>query len=207
MPTWSCCGNAHCAACSTATGTWAGDNRFHYLGQYQYGVDMPLGYRWYFPGWGRYTTPDPTGQETNHYAYAKDDPINNSDPTGAKGGKSCNAAGIATIFSLLGFAAGIAAAGAIGGALAPVAIQGGIATTGALTGAIVRMKLNHMERVKIIDGKLLGPLIASIVTIVLFIFSFVYLKILVVNILAILALLAMLYTWWAYFKARKIERK
>ncbi|WP_329060557.1 hypothetical protein [Amycolatopsis sp. NBC_01480] len=60
---------------------------------------------------------------------------------------------------------------------------------------------------KIIDGKLLGSLIASIVTIGFFIFSFFYLNTLVVNIRAILALLAMLYTWWAYFKARKIEKK
>ncbi|WP_329060555.1 RHS repeat-associated core domain-containing protein [Amycolatopsis sp. NBC_01480] len=65
---------------STATGPSAGDNPFHYLGQYQYGVDMLLGYRWYFPGWGRFTTPDPTGQEACHYAYAQDDPISHSDP-------------------------------------------------------------------------------------------------------------------------------
>ncbi|MGW7531021.1 RHS repeat-associated core domain-containing protein [Amycolatopsis sp. NPDC054798] len=65
---------------NTATGPNAADNPFHYLGQYQYGVDMLLGYRWYFPGWGRFLTPDPTGQEANHYAYAQNDPGNNSDP-------------------------------------------------------------------------------------------------------------------------------
>ncbi|ONI77843.1 hypothetical protein ALI144C_30920 [Actinosynnema sp. ALI-1.44] len=32
---------------------------------------------------GRFTQPDPTGQERNPYNYASGDPINHSDPTGA----------------------------------------------------------------------------------------------------------------------------
>ncbi|MFB9931916.1 RHS repeat-associated core domain-containing protein [Amycolatopsis halotolerans] len=98
---------------NTATGPNAADNPIHYLGQYQYGVDMLLGYRWYFPGWGRFLTPDPTGQETNHYAYAQNDPINHTDPTGAKAAlNGCAAAvfGVALVgIGLIGGAVGLAA--------------------------------------------------------------------------------------------------
>jgi RHS repeat-associated protein len=41
-----------------------------------------MGHRYYDPQLGRFTQPDPSGQETNPYLYAAGDPINNSDPTG-----------------------------------------------------------------------------------------------------------------------------
>ncbi|TCL83553.1 RHS repeat-associated protein [Curtobacterium sp. PhB142] len=41
-----------------------------------------LGARYYDPSIGRFTQQDPTGQEANPYAYANDDPINSSDPSG-----------------------------------------------------------------------------------------------------------------------------
>ncbi|MFF0276907.1 RHS repeat-associated core domain-containing protein [Streptomyces sp. NPDC004330] len=41
-----------------------------------------MGARYYDPHLGRFTQPDPSGQETNPYLYAAGDPINHSDPTG-----------------------------------------------------------------------------------------------------------------------------
>ncbi|MFJ8596549.1 RHS repeat-associated core domain-containing protein [Streptomyces sp. NPDC093598] len=41
-----------------------------------------MGHRYYDPTLGRFTQPDPSGQETNPYLYAAGDPINRTDPTG-----------------------------------------------------------------------------------------------------------------------------
>ncbi|MEU9748723.1 RHS repeat-associated core domain-containing protein [Streptomyces niveus] len=41
-----------------------------------------MGARYYDPNLGRFTQPDPSGQDTNPYLYAGGDPINNTDPTG-----------------------------------------------------------------------------------------------------------------------------
>ncbi|THA22568.1 RHS repeat-associated core domain-containing protein, partial [Streptomyces sp. A1277] len=41
-----------------------------------------MGARYYDPALGRFTQPDPSGQETNTYLYAAGDPINHTDPTG-----------------------------------------------------------------------------------------------------------------------------
>uniref|UniRef100_UPI000515AFEF RHS repeat-associated core domain-containing protein n=1 Tax=Streptomyces purpeochromogenes TaxID=1464077 RepID=UPI000515AFEF len=38
--------------------------------------------RYYDPNIGRFTTPDPSGQEKNPYLYAAGDPVNKIDPTG-----------------------------------------------------------------------------------------------------------------------------
>ena len=43
---------------------------------------MKLGARYYDPAIGRFTQPDPSGAETNMYAYADANPINSSDPGG-----------------------------------------------------------------------------------------------------------------------------
>ncbi|TDX98678.1 RHS repeat-associated protein [Amycolatopsis arida] len=65
-------------------GSAAEDNHLRWLGQYQLrgGLHL-LGHRYYNPSFGRFTQPDPTKQEPNPYTYANNDPINNSDPTGA----------------------------------------------------------------------------------------------------------------------------
>ncbi|MCQ0025056.1 DUF6531 domain-containing protein [Streptomyces somaliensis DSM 40738] len=41
-----------------------------------------MGARYYDPALGRFTQPDPSGQETNPYRYAEGDPVNHTDPTG-----------------------------------------------------------------------------------------------------------------------------
>ncbi|WP_306768252.1 RHS repeat-associated core domain-containing protein [Streptomyces sp. S1] len=41
-----------------------------------------MGARYYDPTLGRFTQPDPSGQEKNPYLYAVGDPINHTDPTG-----------------------------------------------------------------------------------------------------------------------------
>ncbi|MGZ2362332.1 RHS repeat-associated core domain-containing protein, partial [Streptomyces sp. 372A] len=41
-----------------------------------------MGARYYDPTLGRFTQPDPSGQETNTYLYATGDPINHTDPSG-----------------------------------------------------------------------------------------------------------------------------
>ncbi|WP_078956201.1 RHS repeat-associated core domain-containing protein [Streptomyces sp. NRRL B-1140] len=41
-----------------------------------------MGHRYYDPSLGRFTQPDPSGQETNPYLYAAGDPINFTDPAG-----------------------------------------------------------------------------------------------------------------------------
>ena len=137
---------------STAAGPNVADNPFHYLGQYQYGVDMLLGYRWYFPGWGRFLTPDPTGQEANSYAYAKNDPINNSDPTG-----SCSLADLGS--NLGGQLGGYIAAGVTAAACASTAGLGcliaGVVGGAALGAAIGGGKGNDI-RDGFIDGAVSG---------------------------------------------------
>ncbi|MEU6846340.1 RHS repeat-associated core domain-containing protein [Streptomyces sp. NPDC046716] len=85
--------------------------------------------RYYDPNIGRFTQPDPSGQEQNPYLYAEGDPVNRIDPTGlfgfntfikgvghtlAAGGTAFGAAvGIASCFPTAGAgcAAGVASAG------------------------------------------------------------------------------------------------
>ena len=69
---------------TTATGPQAANNPWTYAGGYK---DTTTGYtkfgaRYYNPTTGRFTQPDPSGQETNRYAYAQCNPTNNTDPTG-----------------------------------------------------------------------------------------------------------------------------
>jgi len=66
------------------------DPLLRYPGQWQLWEDtggltnlFQNGYRWYNPGWGRYTQSDPIGiVELNPYAYVGNNPVNDIDPSG-----------------------------------------------------------------------------------------------------------------------------
>jgi RHS repeat-associated protein len=66
------------------TGTQASTNPWTYAGGYNDTTSnrIKFGARYYHPARGRFTQPDPSGQETNRYAYVSCNPINATDPTG-----------------------------------------------------------------------------------------------------------------------------
>ncbi|MFB7650417.1 MULTISPECIES: RHS repeat-associated core domain-containing protein [unclassified Streptomyces] len=113
---------------------------YRYAGAYADPTGLyKMGHRYYDPTLGRFTQPDPSGQETNPYLYAAGDPINNTDPSGlfSVGDFVKDTIGGA----LIGAAAGCAS-GAIGsiwtgpGALAGCGIGAATGATGGLvTGA------------------------------------------------------------------------
>jgi RHS repeat-associated protein len=71
----------------TATGTTAAANAIRYAGglfDTTTGATK-FGARYYDPNTGRFTQPDPSGQEQNPYAYAGNNPITYNDPSGLCG--------------------------------------------------------------------------------------------------------------------------
>jgi len=73
----------------TATGPQAAANPFRYTSGYQDPSGLyKLGARYFDPSLGRFTQPDPSGQEKNNYTYTGDNPTANTDPTGLDG--DCN---------------------------------------------------------------------------------------------------------------------
>ncbi|WP_394426178.1 RHS repeat-associated core domain-containing protein [Streptomyces sp. SGAir0957] len=64
----------------TTTGT---DQPYRYTGTYLDPSGLyKMGVRYYDPQLGRFTQPDPSGKESNLYAYAAGDPTNRIDPNG-----------------------------------------------------------------------------------------------------------------------------
>jgi RHS repeat-associated protein len=111
------------------TTTEAVSQPYRYSGTYLDPTGLyKMGARYYDPQLGRFTQPDPSGQEKNPYLYAGGDFINNSDPTGLFS--------LPDVGSAIGGAvAGLAAAAVVGAACAGTAGIGCVAA-GAVTGAL-----------------------------------------------------------------------
>lgn len=90
---------------------------------YAYGpTDLyKMGARYYDPTLGRFSQPDPSGQETNRYLYAAGDPVNNSDPAGTSV-LGCVAGGFSVVGGALSFGAGVASAFGSGGLSTPASL-------------------------------------------------------------------------------------
>ena len=104
-------------------------NRYQYIGG-QYDTTTGLYHlqaRYYDPTLGRFTQPDPSGQEANTYLYSSAKPIMMSDPTGLGGWKDVGA--VAGGIVSAGVGAGICAATAIVGCVAAGAVVGASLTT------------------------------------------------------------------------------
>lgn len=120
---------------TTATGAQAAANPWQYAGGHK---DTATGYtkfgaRYYDPNIGRFTQPDPSGQESNEYLYAEANPCNNTDVTGLDTSASCiGAAGsiLVPAVSFIWFAGSILGTIYTGGALAPLAFEMGVAFIG-----------------------------------------------------------------------------
>ncbi|MFI6377710.1 RHS repeat-associated core domain-containing protein [Streptomyces sp. NPDC050546] len=111
------------------TPTEAAPQPFRYTGAHLDPTGLyKMGARYYDPTLGRFTQPDPSGQESNPYLYAEGDPVNNTDPTGLFS--------LPDVGSAIGGAvAGLGAAAVVGAACAGTAGVGCIAA-GAVTGAL-----------------------------------------------------------------------
>ncbi|MFE1075846.1 RHS repeat-associated core domain-containing protein [Streptomyces sp. NPDC058783] len=79
--THTCIGDA--TGLPRSTPTEAVPQPYRYAGAYADPTGLyKVGHRYCDPALGRFTQPDPSGQETNPYLYADGDPVNRTDPTG-----------------------------------------------------------------------------------------------------------------------------
>jgi RHS repeat-associated protein len=116
---------------TTATGVQAAANPWQYAGGYK---DTATGYtkfgaRYYDATTGRFTQADPSGQETNRYAYATCNPINNTDPTG-----------LDTLDCILGVAGSVGALLVLAGAIfiVPETFFGSLVIAGAAVNTLIQ---------------------------------------------------------------------
>jgi RHS repeat-associated protein len=114
---------------TASSGSLAATNPWRYAGGYYDTATglTKMGARYYDPGTGRFTQPDPSHQEQNNYTYAGNDPINNTDPTGLSV--------LDSVLTYTGFALDVAAL-AVGFFFAAPAIATGIALVGLVVGGL-----------------------------------------------------------------------
>ncbi|MHA7267196.1 RHS repeat-associated core domain-containing protein [Arthrobacter halodurans] len=121
---------------TTPSGPQSNNNRFQYIGQHK---DLTTGLykfgaRYYDAVTGRFTQPDPSGQEANTYAYAECNPINLKDPSGLAP-STCQVSGATTagLTAATGALAvwSVVATGTIVGAPAGVVLTAATAAAGA----------------------------------------------------------------------------
>ncbi|MFF6881521.1 RHS repeat-associated core domain-containing protein [Streptomyces sp. NPDC012474] len=94
------------------------------------GLYKCMGHRYYDPTLGRFTQPDPSGQETNAYLYAAGDPVNNTDPAGLWTGWDTVATAFATVALITAIPTGgasLTVAGGIGLAVSQAGFVGAVA--------------------------------------------------------------------------------
>ncbi|MEU0355804.1 RHS repeat-associated core domain-containing protein [Streptomyces cyaneofuscatus] len=91
--------------------------------------------RYYDPNIGRFTTPDPSGQEKNPYLYAEGDPVNRIDPTGLWSAMDT----INTTIAVVGLAAAIPTGGA------SLTVLTAVGLVGAQTGLAVAVGCGFSE--------------------------------------------------------------
>ncbi|KJK34563.1 Wall-associated protein [Streptomyces variegatus] len=115
------------------TTTEATPQPYRYTGAYLDPTGLyKMGARYYDPSLGRFTQPDPSGQEANPYLYAAGDCINRTDPTGTIS-LGCIGSGLQLLGGAVALGAGIASAIGSGGLSTPAsvaAIGGGIGLIG-----------------------------------------------------------------------------
>lgn len=123
----------------SATGSQATFNKYRYTGAF---IDITstglykMGARYYNQDTGRFTQPDPSGQEFNRYNYAVSNPATYNDPSGLGVDFWVGAAAV-IVGGLVGVATGGLALGAVG--LAEAAVFGGtigLATTDAVVNGV-----------------------------------------------------------------------
>ncbi|MFG3101732.1 RHS repeat-associated core domain-containing protein [Streptomyces sp. NPDC048182] len=107
------------------------DQPYRFAGNYQDRTGLyHLGARYYDANIGRFTQPDPSGQEKNPYLYAEGDPINRIDPTGLWTGWDTVATAFATAALITAIPTGgasLTVAGGIGLAVSQAGFVGAIA--------------------------------------------------------------------------------
>ncbi|MGA5732041.1 RHS repeat-associated core domain-containing protein, partial [Streptomyces seoulensis] len=118
---------------------------FGYTGAYLDSSGLyKMGARYNDPTLGRFTQPDPSGQETNPYLYAAGDPTNNIDPTGLSFFSEVRKIGFASVSGAVGGFITGGIAGCIAGAeigCLPSALLG--AFGGAVGGAATKGYLEY----------------------------------------------------------------